>query len=584
MSHWVDSLSHFFLDPFLNYVFLRKALIGCCALSIGCGPIGTFMVLRRMSLVGDALTHGLLPGIALAFLISGFSIVGLSIGGICAGLTLAFTSQWIHHNTRLSIDSSFTAMFLISTALGLLILAIFGNHLDLMHVLLGTVLSLSKEGIFWIASISSISLAAITFLYRPLVLRSFDPLFFKSIGGKIPVIDAVFIALVTVNLVSAFQALGTLMALGLLLLPAITARLFAKQVWTMALYATGLGCLASYLGLLLSYHAACPSGPAIILVSGGLYGLAILIQRCWNRGSALALLGLVIGLLMFLPPPEEESADQDKRPQVVVSFTILEDFVKELANDFVRIKTLVGPDGDPHTYDPSPTDIIALIKADLIIVNGLNLEGHWMERFLKAQKQVVIASEGCLPRTLLMGQQPVTDPHAWHNVEFARLYIQNIGKALKKRLPQKAVIIDQRMRAYDQRLALLDRWIRRQMSHVPQKRRRVLTTHDGFGYFGQAYGVSFLSPWGLSTDVEPSPKKMQEMLDAAKRKDFNVIFLENMINPQTLYQIAEETGVRIGGTLYSDALSEADSPASNYMDMMAYNTNILVQGMTHRTP
>lgn len=568
-------------EPFVQYAFLRKALIGCCALSLSCGPIGTFMVLRRMSLMGDALSHSLLPGIAIAFLISGFSIIGLSVGGVIAGLLMALTANWIQEKTSLSQDSTFAAFFLISMAFGLLILAIFGGHLDLMHVLLGTVLSLSKESLIWISVVSSVSLIVLTLIYRPLVLRSFDLPFFQSVGGNWQLIDVIFLTLITVNLVSAFQALGTLMALGLLLLPAITARLFARQIWTLALSAAFLGVGASYGGLLIAYHGSCPCGPAIIL-TGGFFYLCALISRLegFKRwGASLGAGSAIFLLFSFFPTPLSRDS---LKPHIVTSFTVLADFVREIAGNHVIITSLVGPNGDAHTYEPSPRDMITLLKADLVILNGLTLEGHWMDRLMKGvdfQGRSITATKGCRIRTLSMGQQIIPDPHAWQDVKNARIYIQNISHALQKLLPQKAQQVQQKATQYDKKLHQLDRWIHQAIQRIPASKRHVLTTHDGFGYFEQAYGIAFLFAFGLSTDVEPSPQALGQLFDHVRTQKIHVLFLENMINPQLLRQIAHETGLKVGGTLYSDALSPPHEPAATYLDMMRHNVTTLLQGV-----
>lgn len=573
-----------FIEPFTQYVFLKRALIGCWALCVGCGPIGSFMVLRRMSLVGDALSHGLLPGVAIAFLLSGFSVIGLSIGGLVAGLGVALAASWAENRTTLSRDSTFAAFFLISMAFGILVLAVFGNHLDLMHVLLGTVLSLSRESLIWISSVSSVSLVVLTIIYRPLVLRSFDPAFFRSLGGNPTRIDFIFLTLVTVNLVSAFQALGTLMALGLLILPAVTARLFARQIWTLAFFATFLGMLSSYGGLLIAYHLSCPAGPAIVLVGGIFYGLALggqfLRQRrsLWTFGGAFFFVVLLGAIFWFFPVRPFDS----EKPSVVVTFTVLEDFVQQLGGEKVTVISFVGPNGDVHTYEPTPRDIIALQKASLIVINGLGLEGQWMQRLLKdpaLQERIVVASSGCVPRLLSMGSQKVTDPHAWQDAQNARLYLLNLYQALQKLLPSESAFLKKRFFAYDDSLQKLDQWIRFQMQTLSPVQKQVLTTHDGFGYYGRSYGITFLSPWGLSTDVEPSPLQLRRLLKDIRAGGIRVLFLENMMNPRLMEEISRETGLFIGGTLFSDALSEKSGPAGTYLEMMRHNTQTLVDGM-----
>ena len=577
----IQGVYAFFIEPFVAYAFLRKALVGCCALSLSCGPLGCFMVLRRMSLVGDALSHGLLPGIAVAFLISGFSIMGLSIGGLIAGLLMAWGATLIQAKTRLSEDSTFAACFTLAMAFGLLILSIFGSHVDIMHILLGTVLAISRESLLWICVVSSVSLILVAFLYRPLVLRAFDLPFFESVGGQTQRLDFAFMALVTLNLVSAFQALGTLMALGLLLVPAITARLFCQQVWTLACTAVVLSLGASYFGLVIAYHAACPCGPAIILTAGVFYLVSLInhllkpSRRLLKGGVSLGALGALGLLALGAPPPLP-------RVPVVASFTILADFVRELAGPDLPVASLVGVGSDPHVYEPSPREIVQLLKADLVIVNGLGLEHHWLHSLLKStgfQGRVVVASEGCRLRTLTMGSQEVTDPHAWQDVANARQYVRTISQALQQVFPSKGEAIGRRAGAYDQKLSHLHHWIGQQIARVPVSQRRMLTTHDGLGYFAQAYGITCLSPWGLSTEGEPSPQALAGLLENVRTHQVRVLFLENMLSPQLMSQIAQTEGLGIGGTLYVDGLSGPGGPAGTYMAMMRHNVGTLVRGL-----
>lgn len=260
----------FFIAPF-EYTFLRRALMACFALSIGCGPIGVLLVLRRMSLIGEALSHAVLPGAAIGFLIAGLSLYSMSLGGFIAGLVVATLAGVISRLTHLREDASIAAFYLISLALGVLIVSMKGSNVDLMHILFGTVLAVDKSSLMLVAYIASFTLLTLAFIYRPLILECFDPYFLRSVGTKGGLYHVLFLVLVVFNLVAGFQALGTLMALGLMMLPAIAARFWVRKVWHLSFVAALLAFVASYFGLLLSYHQNLPSGPAIVLVAGALY-------------------------------------------------------------------------------------------------------------------------------------------------------------------------------------------------------------------------------------------------------------------------------------------------------------------------
>ena len=259
------------IEPFVEYGFMRRALIACLALALGGGPIGTFLVLRRMSLMGDAMSHAILPGAAIGFLVAGLSIWGMSVGGLVAGLAVVLLAALISRATALREDASLAGFYLISLALGVLIVSVRGSNIDLLHVLFGTILSVTDDALILVASIASVTLVTLAVIYRPLVIESFDPAFLRATTGGGAAWHVVFLVLVVVNLVAGFQALGTLMAVGLMMLPAAAARFWAGAVWSLCALSTALAFLSGFAGLLVSYNFSLPSGPSIILTAGILY-------------------------------------------------------------------------------------------------------------------------------------------------------------------------------------------------------------------------------------------------------------------------------------------------------------------------
>ncbi|MEQ8951930.1 metal ABC transporter permease [Parvibaculum sp.] len=259
------------IAPFADYGFMRRALIACFALALGGGPIGTFLVLRRMSLMGDAMSHAILPGAAIGFLVAGLSIWSMSAGGLVAGLAVVLLAGLISRATALREDASLAGFYLISLALGVLIVSAKGSNVDLLHVLFGTILSVTDDALLLIASIATLTLVTLAVIYRPLVIECFDPAFLRATTGGGTLWHLVFLDLVVVNLVAGFQALGTLMALGLMMLPAAAARFWAGAVWSLAALSTVLAFLSGLVGLLVSYNFDLPSGPAIVLTAGAFY-------------------------------------------------------------------------------------------------------------------------------------------------------------------------------------------------------------------------------------------------------------------------------------------------------------------------
>jgi zinc/manganese transport system permease protein len=263
------------LAPFIEFGFMQRALLGSVLLSISACPIGVFLMLRRMSLAGDAMAHAILPGAATGFLLYGLQIVPMTLGGLIAGVIVALGAGTVSRLTIQKEDASMAAFYLISLALGVLIVSLRGSNVDLMHVLFGTVLALNNEALALIATITVATLVGLAIFGRGLVAECLDPLFLRSVSRLGPLIHFVFLGLVVINLVGGFQALGTLLSVGLMMLPAASARFWTARLDSMCLLAIAIGIASCVSGLLLSYHASLPSGPAIILSAGVVYILSL---------------------------------------------------------------------------------------------------------------------------------------------------------------------------------------------------------------------------------------------------------------------------------------------------------------------
>ncbi len=278
-------LFHLLADPFIEFGFMRRALIACIALSISATPLGVFLLLRRMSLVGDALSHAVLPGAAIGYLISGMSLVAMGIGGFIAGLAVAMLSGLVSRKTQLKEDASFAGFYLGSLALGVTLVSLRGSSVDLLHVLFGSILAIDSSAMIMVGIISSASLLMLACIYRALVIESFDSLFLRVSAGKwLAVIHGIFLALVVINLVAGFQILGTLMSVGLMMLPAASARFWARDLPHTLLSAMIIGILSSVVGLIWSYYVSLPAGPAIVLSATVIFFISVLFGR---RGGML---------------------------------------------------------------------------------------------------------------------------------------------------------------------------------------------------------------------------------------------------------------------------------------------------------
>jgi zinc/manganese transport system permease protein len=268
-------LIEIFVAPFLDYEFMRRALVGSIALAISGSPLGVFLILRRMSLAGDALSHAILPGAAIGYLVAGLSLPAMTAGGLAAGLAVALASSAAARFTALREDASLAAFYLLSLALGVTIVSLRGSNVDLLHVLFGSVLALDDATLILLAGVATLTLLALAAFYRALAMDTLDPLFLRRVSPLSEAIPFLFLTLVVLNLVAGFHALGTLMAVGIIMLPAAAAKLWTKELTLMLPLAAAIGALSSYAGLVLSYSSGLPTGPVIILAAGLFYFVSL---------------------------------------------------------------------------------------------------------------------------------------------------------------------------------------------------------------------------------------------------------------------------------------------------------------------
>jgi zinc/manganese transport system substrate-binding protein len=309
-----------------------------------------------------------------------------------------------------------------------------------------------------------------------------------------------------------------------------------------------------------------------------------------------SLLSAALAAPLALPRPAAAQAPI----RVVASFSILGDMVAQIGGDRVQLRTIAGPNVDAHSFQPRPSDAQALRDAALVVRNGLGFDG-WMDRMIRSagyRGPVATATEGITPRTMAahahnhghgggaerrqnhsVGPRQVPDPHAWQDPRLGAAYVRTIARALAAADPANAAAHQSAAEAYAARIEALDGWIRAQVAGVPEARRKVVTSHDAFGYFGAAYGIRFLAPQGVSTESEPSAQQVAALIRQIRAETITAVFLENMANPATLERLAREAGVRVRGRLFADALSEPSGPAPTYEAMFRHNLGLLVPAM-----
>ncbi len=304
---------------------------------------------------------------------------------------------------------------------------------------------------------------------------------------------------------------------------------------------------------------------------------------------AIRILGFFLALCLAGSATETRA---EKKVKVIASFSILGDMVKNVGGDRVEVTTLVGPNGDAHVYQPTPAAVKAVSGAKLVVVNGLGFEG-WMDRLIQTsgyKGPVVVASQGIKPREMSKGEEGQhehgqakhehnIDPHAWQALSNALFYVDNIARGLGAVDPEGAATYQANAAAYKARLVDLDRWVKAEVSSIPRPKRRMITSHDALGYFGAAYDITIISPMGFSTESEAAAGDIAKLIKQIRGEKITAVFIENITDPRLMKQVAKESGVTLGGELYSDALSKPDEAAPTYIDMFKNNVTKIVAAM-----
>ncbi|HET7879799.1 MAG TPA: zinc ABC transporter substrate-binding protein [Acetobacteraceae bacterium] len=570
------------IAPFETLGFMRAALVACVALALVNGVLGTLLVLRRMSLDGEVLGHAVMPGAAIGFLYAGPSPTWLATGGLASGLAVAALTG-LAVDTRARRDAGLVAFYLVALSLGVMLVAWRGSNVDLVRVLFGTVLAIDRPALLQIATAASVILLTVAALYRPFAVGAFDAALLRASGVRAPY-GMVFVALVVLALVASFQAFGTLLAVGPMLLPAAAARCWGLGVAGSMALACVFGVLASVAGLLVSYHGNLPSGPAIVLASGALFGVSLAATSIVPRRVALRA-AVLLGAL--LAAPDAHAAD---RMPVVATFSVIGDMLANVGGDHVAITTIVGAGGDSELYQPNAGDVAAVASARAVFLNDLNEEFEpWLEPLLRQAAfkgtKVVVSRQA---RTLtaeeehpVSGRQLPTaiDQHAWLDPRNGVIYVRNITQALARLDPDNAGEYRTRAAAYTKQIQALDDWAHKEMAAVPSARRRLLTSHDSLQYLANAYGITMLTINGWTNNSEPSAAELAKLTQRIRAERVRALFLDSITDPRTMQRVAAETGAVIGGTLYGDTLSPAGGEADTYLKMLSHDIATLKAGM-----
>lgn len=580
-----------FIEGLMTYHFLQNALITSFVIGIVAGAIGCFIILRGMSLMGDAISHAVLPGVALSFILGINFFVGAVVFGILASVLITYISN----NSTVKSDTAIGITFSSFLALGVILIGVANSSTDLFHILFGNVLAVQDSDKWITIGIAILVLALLVIFYRPLLLTSFDPMMGKAFGMKVNRYHYLLMLMLTLVSVTAMQSVGTILVVAMLITPAATAYLFTKQLKYMILLSSAIGGISSVVGLFIGYSFNLAAGSSIVLTAAAIFLIGFFLSpkkveqtkaRQWKVAAVAtaAVVGLgIFGYQRFLAP-----AAAEEKLQVVAANSIVADMVKEIAGDQVQLHSIVPVGKNPHEYEPLAEDVRKTVEADVIFYNGLNLEtggNGWFTKLManagkKPAEDYFAVSDGVeviyLEGAAAAGKE---DPHAWLNIENGILYAQNIYRTLKEKDPENQAIYEERFTAYRDKLRQLDETAKQQFAAIPEKEKLIVTSEGCFKYFSKAYQIPSAYIWEINTEEEGTPEQITQLVDRLKVSDVKALFVESSVNKKPMQSVSKDSGIPVYAEIFTDSIAEPGNPGDSYYNMMKWNLEKIYAGL-----
>ncbi|WP_082786898.1 metal ABC transporter permease subunit [Tetragenococcus halophilus] len=582
-----------FIEGLMDYHFLQNALVTSVAIGIVAGVIGCFIILRGMSLMGDAISHAVLPGVALSFIIGVHYFIGAVIFGVLASILITYISQ----NSTIKSDTAIGITFSSFLALGVILIGIANSSTDLFHILFGNVLAV-QDGDKWLTiGIAVFVIALVIIFYRSLLITSFDSNMAKAFGMHVQFYHYLLMILLTLVSVTAMQSVGTILIVALLVTPAATAYLYTKRLKTMIVISAILGGVSSFLGLFIGYSFNIAAGSSIVLTAAFMFVIGFFLspkQRLQHGKKAYFIVALIAALFAggigFYAYQQSSSASQDDdKLDVVATNSIISDMTKEIAGDRIDLHSIVPYGRDPHDYEPLPEDIEESTEADVIFYNGLNLEtggnawfNNQMENADKEEGEDYFAvSDGVEPLYLEEGQdEGQQDPHAWMSLENGMTYAENIEKQLSEKDPQNADYYEENLNDYLDELDDLDQEAKNKFDDVPDDEKLLVTSEGAFKYFSDAYDVSATYIWEINTEEEGTPEQTKRVVDQLDETNVKSLFVETSVNKSPMQSVSQDSGIPIHSEIFTDSIAEPGEEGDSYYSMMKWNIDKIHEGLT----
>lgn len=580
-----------FIEGLSDYHFLQNALITSVAIGIVAGAIGCFIILRGMSLMGDAIAHAVLPGVALSYILGINFFVGAIIFGIIASLLITYISN----HSIVKSDTAIGITFSSFLALGVILIGVANSSTDLFHILFGNVLAVQDSDKWLTIGIAVLVVGAIILFYRPLLLTSFDPMMAKAFGMNVQAYHYLLMLLLTLVAVTAMQSVGTVLVVALLITPAATAFLYTKRLSRMIMLSSSLGGLASVVGLFIGYSLNIAAGSSIVLTAAFFFVFGFFLspqQRQKHGKKSLVKAGMTVSLVavgLFFYQSVHPTTSQNDQLKVVVTNAIIADMTKEVGGDKIDLHSIVPVGKDPHDHEVLPEDIRRATNADVIFFNGLNLEtggNSWFTKLMtnadKVEGQDYFAvSEGVAPLYLEgANNEGKEDPHAWLSLANGMIYVENIARYLSEKDPDNQAYYQANAKAYLAKLATLHEESLARFAQIPDAQKLIVTSEGSFKYFSKAYGIPSAYIWEINTEEEGSPEQLRTLVDTLKASQVPALFLESSVNPKPMESVSTDTGIPIYSRIFTDSIAPAGEVGDSYYDMMKWNIEQISQGLT----
>jgi ABC-type Zn uptake system ZnuABC Zn-binding protein ZnuA/ABC-type Mn2+/Zn2+ transport system permease subunit len=559
------------LDPF-TLPFVQRGIVEVAVLALAAGLIGTWIVLRGLAFFSHAVGTAAFPGLVLADGL-GFSA---HLGAAGTAALVAAAVGWLARHERERYDSLTALVLVAALALGVILASdVFHSGANVETLLFGSLLTIDGGDIAWAVGAGVVVLAATYAVGPRWTATGFDPSAARPLGLRSSLPDTALLGLVALVAVAALSAVGALLATALLVVPAATTRLVFDRLRAWQLATVALTAVEGILGLWLSVQLNAPPGPAIAVLSGGVFAVVALARSIGVRRAAA--LAAAAGALALLTGCGDQTTGPSDGVRVVATTTQLGDLARAVGGDAARVTQILRPNTDPHDYEPRPKDVQATADADVILVSGDGLDS-WMGK--------VLDQGGADVTPLNLGRRaPVKrpdDPHWWQDPRNVEAVIPAIRDALATARPQQRATFERNAAAYLAKLRRLDASIRACVDTVAPAQRKLVTDHDAFGYFAARYGIQVVGALlpSQTTQAQPSAGDVAKLSEQIRRERVKAVFPESSLNPKLADAIARQTGARSDYTLYGDTLGPPGSDGDTYLGMERHNADAMVRGFT----